>query len=69
MKQFPLPSRMEEIHMKNIALIFKAVAIGMGVSTLVLSILGNLSVETAITLLSIGLTCLAIVQLQDKEKN
>ncbi|MDV6377884.1 hypothetical protein ORD22_06360 [Sporosarcina sp. GW1-11] len=54
--------------MKNIQIVFKAVALGMGVSTLVLSILGNLPVDTAITLLSIGVTCLAIVQLQDKEK-
>lgn len=54
--------------MKNIKLIFKAVALAMGVSTLVLSILGDLSVDTAITLLSIGVACLAIVQLQDKEK-
>lgn len=54
--------------MKNNSIFFKAVALGMGVSTLVLSILGNLSVDTAITLLSIGVSCLAIVQLQDKEK-
>ncbi|WP_438313111.1 hypothetical protein [Sporosarcina sp. FA9] len=54
--------------MKNVTIIFKAVALGMGVSTLVLSILGELSVDTAITLLSIGVVCLAIVQLQDKEK-
>ncbi|WP_158232893.1 hypothetical protein [Sporosarcina sp. P2] len=54
--------------MKNVKLIFKSVALAMGVSTLVLSILGDLSVDSAITLLSIGVACLAIVQLQDKEK-
>lgn len=50
--------------MKNIIMIFKAVALGMGVGTLVLSILGSLSVDTAITLLSIGVASLAIVQLR-----
>lgn len=59
---------LELIHMKNVKLIFKAVALAMGVSTLILSILGDVSINTAITLLSIGVTCLAIVQLQDKEK-
>lgn len=54
--------------MKNVTMIFRAVALAMGVSTLVLSILGSLSVDTAITLLSIGVACLAIVQLQEKEK-
>jgi len=54
--------------MKNVTLIFKAVALGMGVSTLVLSILGSLSIDTAITLLSIGVSSIAIVQLQDNEK-
>lgn len=54
--------------MKSIVMILKAVALGMGVSVLVLSILGSLPVDAAITLLSIGVACLAIVQLQDKEK-
>jgi len=53
---------------ENVTLIFKAVALGMGVSTLVLSILGSLSIDTAITLLSIGVSSIAIVQLQDNEK-
>lgn len=54
--------------MNNIKLIFKAVALGMGVGTLALSILGELFVDTAITLLSIGVASLAIVQLQDTQK-
>ncbi|WP_155961302.1 hypothetical protein [Sporosarcina sp. P33] len=54
--------------MKNFIIIFKAVALAMGVSTLVLNILGDLSADPAITLLSIGVSCLAIAQLQDKEK-
>jgi hypothetical protein len=44
--------------------IFKAVALGMGVAVIVLNTLGSLSVDTAITLLSIGLTALAIAGLQ-----
>lgn len=46
--------------------ILKAVALGMGVSSLVLNILGDASGSTTAILLSIGLVCLAIVQLQNK---
>jgi hypothetical protein len=44
--------------------ILSAVAIGMGVAVIVLNILGTLTANTAITLLSIGLTALAIESLQ-----
>lgn len=44
--------------------IFKAVALGMGVAVIVLNILGSLSVDTAVTLLGIGLTALAMAGLQ-----
>lgn len=44
--------------------IFKAVALGMGVAVIVLGTLGTLSTNTAITLLSIGLTALAIAGLE-----
>jgi len=44
--------------------IFKAVALGMGVAVIVLNILGSLTVDTAVTLLGIGLTALAIAGLQ-----
>lgn len=44
--------------------IFKAVALGMGVAVIVLNTLGSLSVDTAVTLLSIGLTALAIAGFQ-----
>lgn len=44
--------------------IFKAVALGMGVAVIVLNLLGTLTVETAITMLSIGLTALALAALQ-----
>lgn len=44
--------------------IFKAVALGLGVAIVTLNALGSLTVDTAITLLGIGLTCLAIAGLQ-----
>lgn len=44
--------------------IFKAVALGMGVVVIVLNVLGTLTVETAISMLSIGLTALALAALQ-----
>ena len=44
--------------------IFKAVALGMGVAVIVLNTLGALTVDTAITLLGIGLTTLAIAGFQ-----
>ena len=44
--------------------IFKAVALGMGVAVIVLNTLGSLTVNTATTLLGIGLTVLAIAGLQ-----
>lgn len=47
--------------------IFKAVALGMGVAAIVLNVLGSLTVGTAVSMLSIGLTSLAIAGLQ-KEK-
>lgn len=63
-------SRMEarkESHMrKTIKLILAAVALGMGVSVFILSILGNIEVNNAISLLSMGIICLAILKLQEK---
>jgi len=44
--------------------IFNAVALGMGVAVIVLNTLGSLTVDTAVTLLGIGLTALAIARLQ-----
>lgn len=46
--------------------IFKAVALAMGVATLVLSIIRQDQGKNAIILLSIGLICLAIDKLDDK---
>ena len=45
-------------------IICKAVALGMGVCVIVLSILGNLSVNTGVLLLGIGLTALALSGLE-----
>ena len=42
----------------------KGIAVAMGVAVIVLNTLGTLSTATAITLLSIGLTALAIESLQ-----
>lgn len=44
--------------------ILKAVALGMGVVVIVLNVLGTLTMETAISMLSIGLTALALAALQ-----
>jgi hypothetical protein len=44
-------------------LVFKAVALAMGVAVVVLSILHVATVETSILMLGIGLFCLAITEL------
>lgn len=50
---------------KNIVSVaLKGVALAMGVAVIVLNTLGTLTVNTAVTLLSIGLTALAIAALQ-----
>lgn len=50
-------------------LIFKAVGLAMGIATLVLNIIKALEIKNAITLLSIGLICLAINELENKKEN
>ncbi len=53
---------------KITSLVFKAVALGMGVVSIVLGFLPDAAdVETQITLLSIGLAALAIAALQKEE--
>ena len=47
-----------------VELILKAVALGMGVASIVLGALNAASVETNVTLLSIGLFALAVAALQ-----
>ena len=51
-----------------VLLVVKAVALAMGVSVTVLSILGNLSTSTGFILLGIGLTCVGICLLQEKNR-
>jgi len=65
-KYQPYTGRNKENEMNKNLLdtIFKAVALGMGVAVIVLNILGSLSVDTAVTLLGIGLTALAMAGLQ-----
>lgn len=53
---------------QTINMIFKAVGVAMGVATLVLSIMKTIEVETAITLLSIGVLSLGISQLNSGDK-
>jgi hypothetical protein len=50
---------------KVISIALKGIAVAMGVAVIVLNILGALATNTAITLLSIGLTALAIESLQN----
>ena len=47
-----------------IALIFKALTLAMGVAVVVLSQLGSLETQTAVTLLGIGLACAGIAMLE-----
>jgi len=47
-----------------VTLAFKAVAVGMSVAAIVLGVLGTATTTTLITLLAIGLFCLAMVSLR-----
>ena len=49
-----------------ISVIFKAVTLAMGVAVVVLSCLGALEAQTAITLLGIGLACAGVAMLEQK---
>lgn len=53
------------IDIKNI--IFKSIGLAMGIATLVLNVMKSLETKSAITLLSIGLICLAINELETKK--
>ena len=52
------------MHKNLLDTIFKALALGMGVAVIVLNTLGSLSVDTAVTLLGIGVAALGIAGLQ-----
>ena len=47
-----------------IALIFKALTLAMGVAVVVLSQIGSLETQTAVTLLGIGLACAGVAMLE-----
>ncbi len=49
-----------------IKFVFKAVAMGMGAAAIVLGVLGTATPSALITLLAIGLFCLAIASLQSQ---
>lgn len=48
---------------------FKGVALAMGIAVVVLSIMKQIEIESAITMLGIGLTSIAISSLSKKENN
>ena len=50
-----------------INLIFKAVALGMGIAVVVLNILNQIDIKSSIIMLGIGITCIAIYLLDNKE--
>jgi hypothetical protein len=51
-----------------IDLVLKAVALGMAVASIVVGVLKTATVETQVTLLGIGLFCLALAALQKAEE-
>lgn len=64
-KEEPIKKKIDEI----VDLAFKGVALAMGIAVVVLSIMKQIEMESAITMLGIGLTCLAISSLSKKENN
>ena len=51
-----------------IQLVFKAVPMAMGVAVVVLSVLGELEIQTGFTLLGLGMSCIGITLLNNKAK-
>lgn len=49
-----------------ISTVFRAITLAMGVAVVVLSCLGSLDVETAVSLLGIGLACAGAALLAEK---
>ncbi len=52
-----------------INLIFKAVALAMGIAVVVLNILNQIDVKSSIIMLGIGVACIAMYLLENKEKD
>lgn len=58
---------MEKKSVKEIiSTVFKALTLAMGVAVVVLSCLGKLEVQSAVTMLGIGLACAGISMLEKK---
>ncbi len=47
--------------------VFKSIGLAMGVAVVVLSILNQLDAQTSVTMLGMGLVCLALSTLNNKE--
>ena len=62
-KEEPLKKKIDEI----VDVAFKGVALAMGIAVVVLSIMKQIEMESAITMLGIGLTSIAISSLSKKE--
>lgn len=54
----------KSIH-EMISTVFKALTLAMGIAVVVLSQLGSLEMETAVTLLGIGLACAGVALLEN----
>ena len=52
-----------------INLIFKAVALAMGIAVVVLNILTQIDIKSSIIMLGIGIVCIAMYLLENKEKD
>ena len=52
---------------KIVSVVFKAVALAMGVAVVVLNIMDVVSIESSVLLLGIGLFCIAIDALQKSQ--
>ena len=50
------------------SLIFRAVTLAMGVAVVVLSCMGKLETQSAVTMLGIGLACAGIAMLEKSER-
>jgi len=59
-----IPSRSQTKVEKVLPLVFKAVSLAMGVAVIVLTRLGDVDVVSALSMLGIGLACLAIESFQ-----
>lgn len=64
-KEEPIKKKIDEI----IDVAFKGVALAMGIAVVVLSVMKQIEMESAMTMLGIGLTSLAISFLSKKENN